>query len=284
MLSFLEYFEEGSKQRELFYHVTDGKNLKAILSQGLIPNRLSNFEDEYDAGTHSKKSYFGNYMGRNLKQLMMTADDWGVVDLNDIGVIVIESRGFTQLFMDEDNIINALPYIKEDVVASKLDEFVESGFSMFPEMRSFIVDFLKAIKAKFHMNTHQREALKNILIANSYGLFFRGIDRNPSVDPEKVRQFLEHYNKPNTESWFRDTFDKITKLKLKFKNKVTDFDLDSVRITKTIGVTGNPRIVGIYRFTKNPLTAEILYSRLDKAEESDIIQTGKDVVEFYNYD
>jgi hypothetical protein len=281
MLSFSEYFEEASNRREIFYHITKGKNLKSILSQGLVPNKLSNFEDDYSDITHSKKSYFGNYMGRNLKELAMTAEDWDVVDLNDIGLIVIESRGFTQLFMDEDNLINSLPYIQKDSIPLKLDQFVENNFADFPEMNEFIITFLNNIKAKFHTDKYKREVLKNILIQNAPVLFFRGVDKNRNSNPENVKRFLEHYNKENTEYWFRETFDKMTKLKLQFKNVVDGFDLDSVRITKVIGFSGNPRIVGIYKFTKDPVDSEILYSRLDKEEEDNIISTVKDVVEYY---
>ncbi len=56
MITFLQYFEEAAKPRELVYHITDGNNLKSILSQGLIPNKLSNFEDVSSDIAQSKRS------------------------------------------------------------------------------------------------------------------------------------------------------------------------------------------------------------------------------------
>jgi hypothetical protein len=281
MLSFLEYFEEASKRRDLFYHITKGENLKSILSQGLLPNKLANFKDDYSDITHSKKAYFGTYMARNLKELAMTVGDWGVIDFNDIGLIVIESRGFTQLFMDEDNLINSLPYIQRDHIPSKLDRFVENNFQNFPEINQFIITFLNNIKSKFYIDKYKKEVLKNILIQNAPVLFFRGVDRSRKANPVNIRKFLQYYNKQDTESWFRETFDKMTKLKLQFKNVATGFDLDSVRITKPIGFSGNPKIVGIYKFRKNTNNSKTLYSRLDKEEEDNIISIVEDVVEYY---
>ena len=281
MISFLEYFEEKIQQRELLYHITDGKNLKGILKEGLVPNKSSNFEDDSSEGAHSKQAYGGVYLGRNLKELMMTVDDWGIIDYSNVGVIVVESRGYNQLFMDEDNLTNMIPYIKSDQLPPLLDQYVDNDFKSSKAMNDYIVEFLTKLKGKFFFNNYQRDVIKEILIPNAPVLIFRGVDRNKKADPEKVQEFLNHFNKPDTESWFREVFNKLTRLRLKFKKEVTEFDLDSNRVTKNITFSGNPRIVGMYRIQKDKHPAEIIYSRLDETEESSIIETAQDVADYY---
>lgn len=281
MISFLEYFEERSQQRELLFHITDGNNLKSILTEGLVPNKSSNFEDESSEGTHSKKAYEGVYLGRNLKELMMTVDDWGIIDYSNVGVVVVESRGYNQLFMDEDNLTNMIPYIKSDQLPPLLDQYVDNDFRSSNAMNNYIVEFLTKLKGKFFFNNHQRDVIKEVLIANAPVLIFRGVDKNKNANPEKVQEFLNHFNKPDTESWFREVFDKLTRLRLKFKKQVTEFDLDSVRVTKPITFSGNPKIVGMYRIQKDKHPAEVIFSRLDKEEEASIIETAQDVADYY---
>lgn len=281
MISFLEYFEERSQQRELLFHITDGNNLKGILKEGLVPNKSSNFEDESSESVYSKQAYEGVYLGRNLKELMMTVDDWGVIDYSNVGVVVVESRGYNQLFMDEDNLTNMIPYIKSDKLPSLLHQYIDNDFKSSKLMNDYIVEFLTKLKGKFFFNNYQRDVIKEILIPNAPVLIFRGVDKNRNADHEKVQEFLNHFNKPDTESWFREVFDKLTRLRLKFKNEVTDFDLDSIRVTKNITFSGNPKIVGIYRIRKDKHPAEVIFSRLDKDEEASIIETAQDVADYY---
>lgn len=281
MISFLKYFEENVQQRELLYHITKGENLRGILKEGLVPNKSSNFEDEASEITHSKKSYEGVYLGKNLKQLMMTIDDWDIIDYSNVGVIVVESKGYNQMFMDEDNLTNMIPYIKHDQLPSLLNTYVESDFGSSKIINEYILEFLNKLKGKFFFNAHQRDVIKRVLIESAPVLIFRGVDKNKDANPENVQRFLNHFNRSDTESWFREVFEKLTRLRLKFKKEVTEFDLDSIRVTKPITFSGNPRIVGMYRIRKDKHPAEIIFSRLDKDEESKIIETAQDVADYY---
>lgn len=282
MIKFIEYFEERTQARELFYHITNQKNLKTILSQGLIPNKLSNFEDDSSDITHSKKAYSGIYVGRNLKELAITAMNWNVANLKDFGIVVIESRGYNQLFMDEDNLINTIPYINKDSIIPILDNFIKNKFENSQALNAVVLEFLNNIKKKFIINKHQRKILQQVLIENAPIILFRGVDKNKNADPKQVKIFLDHYKKTDTESWFREFFDTLSKLRLKFKNEVTEFDLDSGRIKKNITFSGNPKIVGIFRF--KPEETEVLYSRLEEKDKNQIIETVNDVVDYYEDD
>lgn len=281
MISFLNYFEERTHPRELLYHVTHGKNLKGILKEGLVPNKFSNFADDASEKTHSKKSYSGVYLSRNLKEVAMNAEDWQVLKYSNMGVVVVESRGYNQLFMDEDNLTNMIPYIKYEQLPDLLDTYADSDFTNYKIISKYIIEFLNKLKGKFFYNNHQKDIIKNVLSVNAPVLIFRGVDRNKEANPKNVEKFLKHFNKPDTESWFRDVFDKLSKLRLKFKKEVSEFDLDSVRVTKPITFSGNPKIVGIYKIQKNNPNAQILYSRLDEDQEKKIISKAQDVADFY---
>ena len=283
MITFLQYFEERATARELLFHITDGKNLKSILSQGLIPNKLSNFEDVSTDATQSKKSYSGVYLGRDLKELTMTVIDWDIIKLNNFGVVVVESRGYNQLFMDEDSLIDAIPYIDKNKISSDFENFVSSNFQNSKLLQVVLVEFLKNIKKKFTFNEHQKRIFQNRLIENAPIVVFRGVDKNKKIDPEMVRRFLEHYGKTDTESWFREFFDSVSNIRFKSKNAISGFDLNSGRVKKTIGFSGNPKIVGIFRIKQHE-PPDIIYSKLESSEENEILETVQDVVDYYGDD
>ena len=231
MITFLQYFEEAAKSRELVYHITDGNNLKSILSQGLIPNKLSNFEDVSSDITQSKRSYSGVYVGRDLRELAMTVIDWDIIKLNNFGLVVVESRGYNQIFMDEDSLVDTIPSFDNDEIASVFADFVNSDFQNSKALGLVLVEFLKNIKKRFTLNDHQRKQFQIRLIKNAPIVLFRGIDKNKNADPEMVRRFLEHYGKNDTESWFREFFDSVSHtvaaLKRLFNVEPCGFGLDA---------------------------------------------------------
>ena len=100
-----------------------------------------------------------------------------------------------------------------------------------------------------------------------------------------VRRFLEHYGKNDTESWFREFFDSVSNLRFKSKSKKTPsgLELDSGRIKKTIGFSGNPKIVGMFRIKRHE-SPDVIYSRLEPSEESAILETVQDAVDYYGED
>ena len=285
MITFLHYFEEAAKPRELVYHITDGNNLKSILSQGLIPNKLSNFEDVSSDIAQSKRSYDGIYVGRDLRELAMTVIDWDIIKLNNFGLVVVESRGYNQIFMDEDSLVDAIPSFDPDKIASEFADFVNSDFQNSKALGLVLVEFLKNIKKRFALNDYQRHQFQIRLIKNAPIVLFRGIDKNKNADPEMVRRFLEHYGKNDTESWFREFFDSVSNLRFKSKSKNTPsgLELDSGRIKKTIGFSGNPKIVGMFRIKRHD-SPDVIYSRLESSEESAILETVQDAVDYYGED
>ena len=285
MISFLEYFEEKTQQRELLYHITDGDNLKSILSQGLIPNKLSNFEDVSSDIAQSKRSYDGVYVGRDLRELAMTVIDWDIIKLNNFGLVVVESRGYNQIFMDEDSLVDAIPSVDPDKIASEFEDFVNSDFQNSKALGLVLVEFLKNIKKRFTLNDYQRHQFQIRLIKNAPIVLFRGIDKNKNADPEMVRRFLEHYGKNDTESWFREFFDSVSNLRFQSKSKNTPsgLELDSGRIKKTVGFSGNPKIVGMFRIKRHD-SPDVIYSRLAPSEESAILETVQDAVDYYGED
>jgi hypothetical protein len=286
VITFLQYFEEAAKPRELVYHITDGNNLKSILSQGLIPNKLSNFEDVSSDTAHSKKSYSGVYVGRDLRELAMTVIDWNIIKLNNFGLVVVESRGYNQIFMDEDSLVDAIPSVDPDKIASELTNFVNSDFQNSKALGFVLVEFLKNIKKRFTFNEHQRHQFQVRLIKNAPIVLFRGVDKNKNADPEMVRRFLEHYGKTDTESWFREFFDSVSNLRFKSKqseNSLSGLELDSGRVKKTIGFSGNPKIVGMFRIKRHD-SPDVIYSRLEPSEESAILETVQDAVDYYGED
>jgi hypothetical protein len=285
VITFLQYFEEAAKPRELVYHITDGNNLKSILSQGLIPNKLSNFEDVSSDIAQSKRSYDGVYVGRDLRELAMTVIDWDIIKLNNFGLVVVESRGYNQIFMDEDSLVDAIPSVDPDKIASEFADFVNSDFQNSKALGLVLVEFLKNIKKRFTLNDYQRHQFQIRLIKNAPIVLFRGIDKNKNADPEMVRRFLEHYGKNDTESWFREFFDSVSNLRFKSKSKNTPsgLELDSGRIKKTIGFSGNPRIVAMFRIKRHD-SPDVIYSKLVSSEESAILETVQDAVDYYGED
>lgn len=257
-MNFSQYFEERAKTANLFYHITDGKNLETINSQGLVPNRHSNFE----GGT---QSFSGIYVAKNLKELIANGLDWDIVKPEDFGLVIIESRGFTQLFMDEDNIINNIPTFEGGMTqaVAMFEKFVSNGFKESNLLNSMVSKFMDTLRLKFEINKHQYPILRNIIIQNYPVLMFRdylsGIEKSPQLEP-----FLTHYGHADMEEWFRGVIDKITKLKLKFKADPEGFDMDSVRITKTIGAVGNPKIVSLLRFSKNEQYPQVIYNKISE--------------------
>lgn len=267
--TFLQYFEERAKTANLFYHVTSGDNLNSIKSQGLVPNRHSNFE----GGT---KSFSGIYVAKNLKELIANALDWDIVETSNFGLVVIESRGFTQLFMDEDNIINNIPTFEGGMTqaVAMFDKFVSSGFKESKLLNVMAAKFITTLREKFEINKHQYKLLRDIIIQNYPVLMFRdyisGIESS-----ENLQKFLNHYGFSDMEDWFRGVIDKLTKLKLKFRDDPSGFDMDSARIVKPIGYSGNPKIVSLLRFKKNSQYPDIIYNRLSE----DVLDTVSNVVQ-----
>lgn len=280
MIDFNSYFEEKNTPVTYLYHLTNGTNTPSILKGGLNPGLLSNFEDDWDVDNHSTKAYGGIYFGKNLKKLIPTFLDWGSSTPNDVGLIVVQSKGYTQLFMDEDNLINSIPHVDKAVKLPLFKKFVEKGFSELPTLNTFVGDFLKEIKDKFYINQYQKDILKRVILQNYPIIYFRGIERHPDIDPVLWKMFQKKYNINSTEEHFRGVFDKLTKLKLKFKQDPKGFDLDSGRVMKTVGYSGNPKIVGVYRFIDGK--PNVMYSRLEQDIEQDILQDAYYTIKEYS--
>ena len=215
----------------------------------------------------------------------MTVIDWDIIKLNNFGLVVVESRGYNQIFMDEDSLVDAIPSVDPDKIVSEFEDFVNSDFQNSKALGLVLVEFLKNIKKRFTLNDYQRHQFQIRLIKNAPIVLFRGIDKNKNADPEMVRRFLEHYGKNDTESWFREFFDSVSNLRFKSKSKNTPsgLELDSGRIKKTIGFSGNPKIVGMFRIKRHD-SPDVIYSRLESSEESAILETVQDAVDYYGED
>jgi hypothetical protein len=60
-------------------------------------------------------------------------------------------------------------------------------------------------------------------------------------------------------------------------------NIDSVIIKKTIGFSVNPKIVGMFIIKRHD-SPDVIYSRLEPSEESAILETVQDAVDYYGED
>jgi len=115
MHTFINYIspsprEKQSADRQIYYHGTDIKNLRPILSEGLVPEGKSKeWADDPSAGmtSPSRQAYGGIYLTRNLMTALgaprhnRSAGDYRMV------MVVVEGQP-NSLFLDEDSIVSWL--------------------------------------------------------------------------------------------------------------------------------------------------------------------------------
>jgi hypothetical protein len=99
-----------SAQRQIYYHGTDIKNLRSILTEGLVPEgKTKSWADDPNAGmtSPSRQTYGGIYLTRN----MMTAtaavrNNRSNADYRMV-MVIVEAQP-NSLFLDEDSIVSIL--------------------------------------------------------------------------------------------------------------------------------------------------------------------------------
>ena len=235
MQSFLEFFEENTKPEEILYHITRGEYKRSILKNGLIPNKKNNWEGEFNY----YKSFQGVYVSSDLDYLLQNVPDW-LGNYESLIIVVIRSRGYTQLFTDEDYITDSLSTLNQSQIEELINDLFTKEKTKFKEYLTInSKNFWNKLKDKFQINPIQKQRLKQIISNNRHILLFGHLE--DKIPTDQVESFKRMFNiQGTTYDAFRNVIDSITKLKMKHYEKG-----DSRRIDKNIGFSGNPKIVSI---------------------------------------
>jgi hypothetical protein len=265
MIPFKHFLLERSGKRTVAFHLTKSENLRTILKEGLIPNKKSRWDGFY-------KSYQGIYFSKDLQNLIRQyTDDWDMLGKDQsYGLVVIESLGFTQMFNDEDHIVDCLPTIGPNIKKEVFENYIQGDLNKEMVIRT-LIKFINNIKKRFSLNSHQEKLMISIIDKNTLPIFFRGIEKLSS--PEYVDIFKKRYNITNTDDHFRSIMDKLSNLKMVYKNSEREQadHLDSFRIKTNIGFSGNPKIIGLFEIHSNG-NIDCIYSKMNPLEQNNILE------------
>ena len=273
MKSFKEFIFERrvNTKEEILFHISKAKHARSILKQGLVPNKDENWgkTDEYDY----YKSYEGVYLSRNLRQILDDVPRW--LEENDLLLIVVKSRGFTQKYTDEDAITQYTHTLHSDKQHEFLAGYLRGAVGVIDAMKRRGEGMLKDMQKDFQFDPNQWKRLQEIISNNLPIIFFGNMERR--VGRELLKQFKEREGIDNTYNEFRRVIDSITKLKLVHKKKEP-----SKRIQKPIGFSGNPKIVGIFKMKiDDDEEPTIIYDRMDDRVKRNVLNTLEEVFLHY---
>ena len=270
--NFIDIIFEKTRIEKILYHVTPFENLQSIKKHGLIPNKNSNWDKEYD----EYKSLDGVYLSDDLG-IISSAIDWELVDDDYYLLVVVKSTA--QLWNDEDDIRTwASHYFGENYLINRyLENFLKNNPRTMEEIRITNEKYYNRLVDQFNVHPKKQNILRKIIMDNGAVLFFGMLEsQKKHIDPNLLEKFKEMMGiRDSVYDENRRVLEQITKLKLEDK----DFGFGGGRINKQIGYSGSPRIVSLISLDivededgeRHSEIIDVEYNKLSKQELDEIL-------------
>ena len=264
-----ESLDERSKPpKAIYYHGTSSKNLRRILSQGLIPNpKDKSWGEDPGVGysTPSRISYGGIYLTQNI--VTATSSISRIEKRKGGGVIVIVEVQPRSLTADEDDVVFSLDHIPKIEMVHMVYElylaYVTGTNSKWvtETQQQYADQFVEKVNRRLEngdaspMDPRQEERVRAILV----DAFFAAMQRRVAHVPEGMSafdqaqwrhfksrdDFLTPPDKNKSEAMFRQVADQMTRtLRDVYAVKTRDF-MQTARTLEPINFRGANKIVAI---------------------------------------
>jgi RNA:NAD 2'-phosphotransferase (TPT1/KptA family)/8-oxo-dGTP pyrophosphatase MutT (NUDIX family) len=240
---------------QIFYHGTSYKNLRSVLSQGLIPNvKQKNWDSDDAAGVNmpSRESYGGIYVTRNLMTAYGAPKDHYTLGRE---VLVVCEMQPNTLYMDEDNLNSTLSSplgrlsshnysVGCAYVAATVDEGVDEEWKQAAE--KYKQDYVDDCIASFKYNFESRgETMHPDLEARLRGLL-------PEVWLPALTRIAAHAFHKASDSDFKRCYTQVVRSKVDWDTiyvkellptpdqAEADFRKSSEQVTRTLKLLARP--------------------------------------------